>query len=128
VEQVANFVGQVANLRPIVNRPSGSAAKISGRPSAKRTVTAQAVTLFDLVPSGEAPLAETALGAFYLSTQGGAVDLFDFVEEAFHAVVGMNQVGEGLTQVAFVGLGEFTQYTIGILVNFDLPYHAASLS
>jgi hypothetical protein len=81
----------------------------------------QAVTLFDLVPGGESPLAEIALSAFYLRTQSGVVDLFDFVEEAFHAIVGMNQVGKDFTQVAFVTLGEFAQDPIGLFVNFDLP-------
>jgi hypothetical protein len=83
--------------------------------------------LLDLLPSGETPLAETALGAFYLGSQRGTMDLFDFVDEAFHTVVGMNQVGEGLTQIALVGPGEFTQHPISVLVNFDLPYHAVKI-
>src|SRR5580700_11659429 len=89
---------------------SGSSSKISRRPSAKRT--SQAVTSLDIVPSGEPSLAETALGAFQLGSQSGAVDLFDVVEEAFHTVVSMNQVGKSLTQVTFVGLGEFTQFPV----------------
>jgi hypothetical protein len=51
--------------------------------------------------------------------------LFDFIGEAFHALVGMDQAGDGLTQVTAAVARQFTEFPIGVVIQIDLTIYQA---
>jgi len=56
---------------------------------------------------------EAAFGAFQLGKQRSSVYLFDVVDEAFQDLVGVDQAGDGLTQVTIAVVRQFTEFAIG---------------
>src|SRR5207245_2483008 len=95
----------------------------------RRRERSQTIAALDLVPGGDASLAEGTLRAFYLREQCGAVRFLALLDEGFDALVRMNQIGEGFANVAFKVSREFRQDAIGLLVEIDLPpHHSVSIT